>query len=306
MPLHEQKTLKGIGMSFCDVSIVMLAHNGARFTRYSLDGILKATTLPWEIFIVDNASSDETPALLAEYAPRFEAAGVKLVTWRNAENKGCSLARNEAWSKASSRYTVFMDNDAVVCTSDWLYRFIRCFETHEKLGIVGAKMIYPYIPHPIQCAGVGISRLGRIAFRGRGARRDDPRYAKYWPTWALISACWMMRTDLREDVGMLDELFHPVQYEDLDLCVRTRLKGYEVAYTPDVEIYHFEGITTASIGEEAYAANIARNSLKFRQRYHELFKTFKDELPREDFRWLKRGELGLKQPLLLDLTQNAP
>lgn len=288
-------------MSVCDVSIVMLAHNGAEFTRHALEGILAAETHPWEMFLVDNCSDDATPELIREFEPRFREAGIAFTTWRNGENKGCSLARNEAWLKATSRYTVLIDNDAVVCTRDWLAKFIRQFEEHERLGIVGAKMIYPYQPHRIQCAGVGISRLGRIAFRGRGADRHDPRYQQYWPTWALISACWMMRTDLRDSVGLLDELFHPVQYEDLDLCVRARLKGYEVAYTPDVEMYHFEGITTASFGQDEYKVNIARNSLKFRERYHELFRTFTDELPAEEFRWLKRSELGLRPELDLAL-----
>ena len=291
-------------MSFCDVSIVMLAHNGAQFTRYALDGILNASTLPREIFLVDNCSDDETPALIKEYAVRFEKVGVQFHTWRNNENKGCSLARNEAWVKATSKYTVFIDNDAVVCTKNWLELFIRRFDAVPNLGILGAKMIYPYKPHKIQCAGVGISRLGRIAFRGRGQERYDARYQEYWPCWALISACWMMRTDLRDTVGLLDELFHPVQYEDLDLCVRARLKGYEVAYDPNVEMYHFEGITTASFGKEEYATNIARNSLKFRQRYHELFKTIDDTLPPEEYRWLKRSELGLAPELELELCFN--
>lgn len=288
-------------MSVCDVSIVMLAHNGVEFTRHALEGILSAETRPWEMFLVDNCSDDSTPELIREFTPRFADAGIALTTWRNDENKGCSLARNEAWEKASCKYTVLIDNDAVVCTHDWLAQFIRQFEEHENLGIVGAKMIYPYQPHNIQCAGVGISKLGRIAFRGRGADRYDERYQSYWPTWALISACWMMRTDLRDDVGYLDELFHPVQYEDLDLCVRARLKGYEVAYTPDVEMYHFEGITTASFGADEYKVNIARNSLKFRERYHTLFKTFTDELPADEFRWLKRSELGLRPELDLSL-----
>ena len=242
-------------MSVCDVSIVMLAHNGAEFTRHALEGILAAETHPWEMFLVDNCSDDATPELIREFEPRFREAGIAFTTWRNGENKGCSLARNEAWVKATSRYTVLIDNDAVVCTRDWLAKFIRQFEEHERLGIVGAKMIYPYQPHRIQCAGV----------------------------------------------GLLDELFHPVQYEDLDLCVRARLKGYEVAYTPDVEMYHFEGITTASFGQDEYKVNIARNSLKFRERYHELFRTFTDELPAEEFRWLKRSELGLRPELDLAL-----
>ncbi|MBR6056841.1 MAG: glycosyltransferase [Victivallales bacterium] len=290
-------------MSFCEVGIVMLAHNGADFTRYALEGILSAETKPREMFLVDNCSADATPDLIQEFAPRFAAAGNAFTTWRNDENKGCSLARNEAWEKVKSQYMVFLDNDCVVCSKDWLRLFIDEFAAHPKLGVIGPKIIYPYQPHKIQCAGVSISRLGRVAFRGRGADRDDPRYQSYWNTWSLISACWMMRTDLRESVGYLDELFHPVQYEDLDLCVRARLEGFEVAYTPKVEMYHFEGITTASFGAEEYKVNIARNSLKFRERYHKLFKTFDpaDELPAEEYRWLRHAELGLRMEL--DLTQ---
>lgn len=280
-------------MQIFDVSIVMLAHNGVQFTRYALNAIVSAQSLPREIFLVDNCSDDDTPELFREYKDKFEALGIRFITWRNNENKGCSLARNEAWEKATSKYTVFIDNDAVVCTPNWLEMFIRRFDEKPNLAILGAKMIYPYKPHKIQCAGVGISKLGRIAFRGRGADRYDERYQQYWPCWALISACWLMRTDLRESIGMLDELFHPVQYEDLDLCVRARLKGFDVAYDPNVEMYHFEGITTASFGSDEYANNIARNSLKFRQRYHELFRTIDDTLPPEEYRWLKRSELGL-------------
>jgi len=109
-----------------------------------------------------------------------------------------------------------------------------------------------------------------------------------------------MRTDLREKAGYLDELFHPVQYEDLDLCLRVRESGFGVAYTPDVEMYHFEGITTASFGQTEYRRNIARNSLKFRERWHETIRTFEDELPADDYRWLDREDLGLEP--VLDLA----
>ncbi|MDX9979298.1 MAG: glycosyltransferase [Lentisphaeria bacterium] len=284
-------------MSVCDCAIVMLAHCGAEFTRHNFAQLLGGADLPRELFLVDNGSTDETPALFAEYLPRFAAAGVAVTTWRNAENKGCSLARNEAWQKVTAPYTVLIDSDACVRTRDWLSRFLAHFAARPQLGILGPKLVYPYLPHKIQCAGVGISRLGRVSFRGRGAEIDDPRYGEYWSTWSLISACWMMRTDLRESVGYLDELFHPVQYEDLDLCLRAKLAGYEVAYTPDIEMYHFEGITTASFGQDEYKTNIARNSLKFRGKWHHIFPRFPDDLPAEEYRWLRRAELGLRPEL---------
>ncbi len=283
-------------------SLVMLAHNGAPFTRHTLSSLVAADSTPAQLILVDNASADDTPALFRELLPQLQAAGCRVTTWRNTENKGCSLARNEAWRLAGCPYTVLLDNDAPVRSSRWLERLVNHMETHPNLAILGPKMVYPYLPHKIQCAGVAISPLGRIAFCGRGQDRETPAWNTWRPVRSLISACWIMRTGLREQIGMLDELFHPVQYEDLDLCVRARQAGYDLAYAPDVEMYHFEGITTASFGEEEYQANIARNSLKFRQRYHLLFRRDHDDLPETEYRWLRRAELGLTPELDLALT----
>ena len=278
-----------------DTAIVMLAHNGVDFTRHALESIIGANSLPKEIFLVDNFSSDGTPQLIQDFANKFKDLGIAFTTWRNNENLGCSLARNQAWEKVQSKYTVFMDNDAAVCTSDWLERMSAHFELDAELAILGPKIIYPFVPHCIQSAGVSFNRAGRVSFLGRGTPRDNPRFASYGEREALISACWLMRTDLRDSIGMLDELYHPVQYEDLDLCMRARLAGFKVCYTPDVEIYHFEGMTTASFGQAEYASNIARNSIKFKNAYKDYFRQRKDLLEPEpdDFVWLKRQELPI-------------
>ncbi len=286
-----------------DAAIIILSHNGENFTAHCLEGILAAADQPRELFLIDNCSDDGIPALFARMVPRFEAAGIKVTTWRNAENKGCSLARNEAWEKATSSYVVFMDNDAVPCTRTWLSRLAAAFVADPRLGILGPKMIYPWQPHKIQCAGVAISTLGRIAFLGRGADRLDPLYNQPRSCHALISATWMMRNELRHSVGLLDELFHPVQYEDIDLCIRAELAGWTVGYTPEVEMYHFEGITTASFGDKEYQRNIARNSLKFREKWHKVYATYRDELPNDAYRWLARDELGLRPELDLALQE---
>ena len=293
-------------MARCDCSIVILAHNGADFTSKCVQSLLDAADLPHEVFLVDNGSTDSTPELIQSFAPAFDRAGVTLTSWRNEENKGCSAARNDAWARADTEYVVLLDNDTAVCTRNWLSRLQGILAGDAKLGLLGPKLIYPYLPHPIQCAGVSISRLGRIAFCGRGSPRTDPAYAHARAVPALISACWIMRTALRDTVGMLDELFHPVQYEDLDLCMRAVQAGYGVAYTPEVEMYHFEGITTASLGQAEYQRNIARNSARFRERWRHVFAARPDELPAEEYRWLPRDELGLTPELDLAYCDSAP
>ena len=274
-----------------DVAIVILARNGVEFTRHCLAGILASTPLPRQVILVDNESSDDTPAAIAEFASEAEPAGIELITWRNPEHLGCSEARNMAWAKATTRYTVFLDNDCVVRSRNWLARLIAEFANDPDLGIVGPKLLYPLRPHKIQCAGVSINPVGRVRFCGRGEPREAAEFASPRQVVALISACWMMRTDLRDSIGMLDPLFHPVQYEDLDLCMRVNEAGMHCAYTPTVEMYHFEGSTTAAKGDIDYQRTIVANSAKFRKKWREAIRLLPPDSA--DFRWKSHAEMDL-------------
>ena len=287
-----------------DCAVVMLAHNGAEFTAYCLHSMLQAETLPRQLILIDNASTDRTPAVIADHADAFARAGIELITWRNDENLGCSLARNQGWERATTRYVLFMDNDTAVCTRNWLAPLTAAMAADPRLGVLGPKLIYPYRPHPIQCAGVGMNTLGRIRFRGRGCARDDGRFARRVRVPLLISACWIMPNELYHTVGGLDELFHPVQYEDLDFCMRVNQAGLHCAYTPEVEMYHFEGKTTASFGRETYQRNIAVQSAKFRRRWIHAIRALGDGCGHS--RWLPDDELGLAPGLDLDLELQPP
>jgi GT2 family glycosyltransferase len=282
-----------------DVAIIVLARNGVEFTRLCLDGILASRPLPRQLIVVDNDSEDATPAAIAEFAPRAEAAGIELITWRNPSHLGCSEARNQAWERAATRYVVFLDNDCVVRSRDWLERLTAEFADDPALGIIGPKLLYPQRPHKIQCAGVSISPVGRVRFCGRGSPRDAAEFATPRRVVALISACWMMRNELRDRIGMLDPLFHPVQYEDLDLCMRVNEAGLHCAYTPGVEMYHFEGTTTAAKGNREYQRIIVANSAKFRKKWREAIR----ELPPDnaDFRWKTHAEMELGGEIDLSL-----
>jgi GT2 family glycosyltransferase len=144
--------------------------------------------------------------------------------------------------------------------------------------------------------------LGRIRFRGRGEPRTAPEYAVRTLVPALISACWIMRREFLATIGGLDELFHPVQYEDLDFCLRVTQAGFQCAYTPAVEMYHFEGRTTAAMGRPAYQRNIVEQSAKFRQRWASVLRTYPPDPA--DYRWRADADLGLTDEL--DLALDPP
>ena len=282
------------------VSIIILGHNAADLTALCLKSILKSESFPKELIFVNNGSTDSTSSVIDSIKPQFKDANIDFKLITNDDNLGCSLARNMAWKEATQPYVVFMDNDTHVCTKNWLKHFTKEMDADPKLGILGAKMIYPFKPHTIQCAGVDISKFGRIRFRGRGQNRNAHEFNQFIKVPVLISACWIKRREFLEELGGLDEHFHPVQYEDFDLCMKVNQAGYYCAYSPEVEIYHYEGKTTASFGKENYQRNIVEQSLKFRQRWSKEIKDF-PEHKEIDFTWLADDALGLTAELNLEM-----
>jgi GT2 family glycosyltransferase len=69
----------------------------------------------------------------------------------------------------------------------------------------------------------------------------------------------------------LDEVYSPVQYEDLDYCYRARQAGFEIWTCPGVEIFHFEHTTTAGSGDINFKYVTTKNGLTFKQRWSERF-----------------------------------
>lgn len=254
-----------------EFSVISLTHNKLAYSRRCLGSLLHSTGADWELIVVDNGSSDGTPAWLETLPAQAAPHGVAVKTLRNAGNIGCSTARNQGIAAASGRYLVFVDNDVALRTADWLPRLRDVLTTEPRAGMVGPRIVYPFPPYDIQCAGVGISPRGRVLFRGRGASRTDPDYARPRDVQCLISACLMVRASLIDQYGGFDEHFNPVEFEDFDLCYRLREQGWSARYTPTVEMYHFESVTTQGTDSIPNPALVIRNGLKFKSRWRHCF-----------------------------------
>jgi GT2 family glycosyltransferase len=253
-------------------SVITLTHNKLACTRRCLPSLLAAQGVPWELIVVDNGSTDGTPDWIAGELTRTASdAGVKVTLIRNTGNIGCSTARNQGAAAARGSRLAFIDNDVALRSRRWLALLGENFDADASVGVVGPKLVYPLPPHPIQCAGVGISRTGRVLFRGRGQSREDPRFNRKQEVQCLISACFMVRRDLFDAAGGFDEAFNPVEFEDFDLCYRIRSRGHRAIYDPGVEMYHFESVTTAGTSSLPNTGLIIRHGLLFKKRWQHLF-----------------------------------
>ena len=265
-------------------SIIVLAHNKAVYTRACLESLLQAGVTGVQMIVLDNGSTDETSALIAEMSSRFRAAGAQFVSIRHEQNVGCCTARNECVSKAKGDYVVFLDNDTIVRDGAWLAKMESALKREPRARIVQPKICYPSEPHLIQCAGVAISRTGRVQFRGRGEPQEDPRFNRTEEVQGAISACFMFDGQLPKEIGGLDEIFNPIQYEDLDFCYRARSRGYRVIYTPDPVVYHWESITSDGTPALPNTYLIIKHGMIFKKRWRHMFEK-ENGPPDEQTQW---------------------
>ena len=268
-------------------SLITLSYNKLACTRRCLSALItdSVTDGPWEMIAVDNGSTDGSGEWCdTELVALGKAHGVPVTVLHNPGNIGCSYARNRAIAAAKGEYLVFADNDIAPRTRRWMPALRDALAAVPRAGMAGAKMVYPWAPYPIQCAGVGISRRGHVCFRGRGEPAGDPRFNTREAVQCLISACLLIPAELIRKHGGFDEAFHPVQFEDFDLCYRLREAGHEAVYEPAVEMYHFESVTTQGTPTVRNAAVVVRNGLLFQKRWRHLFA--QEDGPDEDAcRW---------------------
>lgn len=254
-----------------EVSILILAHNKAGYTRRCLDALLLSTLRPLEVVLVDNGSTDETPQLFEAFEKRATCENIAVQRLRLDQNLGAIVGRNRGMALMRGQYWVYLDNDVLVRTRSWLEKLRAVLDADPKVGVVGAKLVYALPPHDIQCAGCAVTTGGQVIFSGRGTARTTPEWNTPRACQTLISACWMMRAEAAKKVGELDERFSPVQFEDIDYCYRLRAAGYTCLYEPSVEMYHFENVTTGRTAALNYPYLTVKNGLKFKEKWKHAF-----------------------------------
>ncbi len=264
-------------------SVVILSLNKIDYTRTCIRSLLSTDYPEWELVIIDNGSTDGSVEWLKEFRKEAEGCGVNVRLIFNNGNIGCSTARNQGIEAAQGKLICFCDNDIALRSRSWL-RIMAEDLSPADIGMVGPKIIYPFEPFDIQCAGAAVTKAGRVQFIGRGERKDDPRYNVRREVQCLISACCMTKKSVVEKVGGFDEIFNPVEYEDIDLCYRMRSSGFKNIYEPSVEMYHFESVTTEGTESLPNTYLIAKHSLIFKQRWKHMFEK-EDGPPESSAKW---------------------
>ena len=223
-------------------SIIILAWNELPYTRLCVESVLRNTSPPFELVLVDNGSTDGTPEHLAGLPD------AKVI--RNETNLGFPKGVNQGIEAASGEYLVLLNNDTIV-PPGWLDRLIAAAESAEDVGMVGPLCNYTtgdqLIPVPYYQPSQIDSFGARLAWRHRGQRTPASR---------LLGFCLLIKRGALEQVGLLDEAFGIGTFEDDDLSMRMRQAGYQLLIARDCFVHHFgsrtfiaQGIDTESLLE---------------------------------------------------------
>jgi GT2 family glycosyltransferase len=243
-------------------SLVIPVHNRAALTRQCLDSVLAspAASAEVELIVVDDCSTDGTRKMLESYGE-----GVRIV--RHDRNSGFGVSCNDGAAAASGEWLVFLNNDTLP-QPGWLDALLAYARPRERLGAVGAKLLFPN--ETIQHAGVVFSKDRHARHIYAGFPASHPAVNESRRFQAVSGACILIRRELFEESGRFDPAFVN-GYEDLDLCLRLSSRGYEIHYCHESVLYHLE--------------SASRDYLLDPQNFRLFFERWATRLEHDDFRY---------------------
>ncbi|MBU0754126.1 MAG: glycosyltransferase family 2 protein [Planctomycetes bacterium] len=229
------------------LSVIVLSWNTRELLRACLRALDRnGSTIPCEIIVVDNASCDGSPKMVAEEFP-------ETILIQNARNEGYARGNNIGIRRATGDYLLLLNSDTEV-REKALDTMIDFLELHPGYGACGAQLLNP--DGTIQRACMRFPGLIVTLFFDTFLERLFPQNA--WVHQYFMrdfdhassrdvdqppGACFMIRRSLVEEIGLLDEdLF--LFYNDVDYCLRIRKAGYDIRFLADARVLHHGGAST--------------------------------------------------------------
>jgi GT2 family glycosyltransferase/tetratricopeptide (TPR) repeat protein/2-polyprenyl-3-methyl-5-hydroxy-6-metoxy-1,4-benzoquinol methylase len=239
-------------------SIIILTHNQLPYTRQCIDSIRLLTDEPYELIFVDNGSTDGTE----RYLRSLQASDPTVKVIANAENRGFPAGANQGIAAASGRQVLLLNNDTLV-TTGWLARMLRALYTAPDVGLVGPCSDNVSGEQQVPTNFDGLEGLDGFAWDW--AKAHDRMVEE---TDRLVGFCLLVRRELIERIGVLDERFGLGCFEDDDYCRRALRAGFKAVIARDVFIHHVGGATFQGSGIH-FAALMQENGNRFHEKWTE-------------------------------------
>lgn len=230
------------------VDVIVCVHGRLDVVAPCIDSVLRFSTLPMRLIVIDDASDEETRRYLAGLDHPH------LTLHRNGENLGYTRSANLGLALGGAPFRLLLNSDTLV-SRGWLERLLRCMESDPDVAVVG--------PVSNSATYQSVPRI-RIAERPDAAWSDNP-LAVDLGTWSEVVAalancrypalpnlhgmCWLVRASALERLGLFDPEWSPVGYgEENEFARRVEAAGLSCRVADDCFVFHRGG---SSFGERA-------------------------------------------------------
>ncbi|MEZ4884356.1 MAG: glycosyltransferase family 2 protein [Chitinophagales bacterium] len=239
------------------VAVVILNWNGIHFLQKFLPSVLASKYKNLDIYLADNASTDESVAFVGSSFP-----SIRII--QNAENYGFARGYNEALKQVEADYYVLLNSDVEV-TENWIHPIIDLMESNKSIAACQPKILAFHHKTQFEYAGAAggmMDRFGYTFCRGRffdHCEEDVGQYEDISEVFWASGAALFIRANLYHEIGGLDGDFF-AHMEEIDLCWRLKRAGYRIFYHPNSAVYHVGGGTLPQGNPRKLYLNF-RNSL---------------------------------------------
>ena len=251
-----------------DISIVIVNRNTKALLLKCLDSIINTVKgLEFEVWLIDNGSSDGSPEAALEVFP-----DINLI--KNTENLGFSAANNQAFRKINGRYAFLLNSDAFL-TEDAAAELFKFMENTPDAAMACGQLLYldgnkqnSFARFPTPFTLLLGDGLYQILFPlSHPVKRQN--FEKPVQVDSCIGACMIVRKNAMNQVGLLDERYFFFM-EETDWAKSMSEQGWKAYFVPWVKVYHGQG---KSIGGNAYS-----RIMFYRSRYEYFKKWYPDSM----------------------------
>lgn len=224
------------------VAIVILNYNGRNFLEKFLPSVIRYSS-DYTIYVADSASKDDSVIWMQTNYPQ-----IKLI--QLSTNHGYAGGYNRALAQVKAEYYVLLNSDVEV-TPNWLGPMIELLDKQPKIAACQPKLLAYDNKTQFEYAGASggyLDWLGYAYCRGRifeHCETDHGQYDTAVPVFWASGACLFIRAEMFHKIGGFDEDFF-AHMEEIDLCWRLHIGGYQVFCCPKSVIYHVGGGTLPS------------------------------------------------------------
>lgn len=248
------------------LDIVILNYNTQPLLEQLLPSVIRNSDIPGvKIIVADNASSDASVAFVRSKYPEIEVVEIH-------ENLGYAGGYNAALKNRTADYFILLNSDAEPAPN-WLQPFLQLINDYPNLGAAQPKLLDYYHKNSFEYAGACGGFLDRYGYpfcRGRifgNLEKDHNQYNDIHEIFWATGACFLIKREAWEQATGLDESFF-AHMEEIDLCWRLQLMGYQNYVCPQSVVYHMGGGTLSNLSPRKTFLNFRNNLIMLYKNLH--------------------------------------